>query len=65
MVRAATQGLVQWLQQDYRLSLSEASQLLGAAVEYRIITLAGRNAGVAAMLDKARLATLRAASERE
>ena len=64
-VRAATQGLVQWLQQDYRLSLSEASQLLGAAVEYRIITLAGRNAGVAAMLDKARLATLRAASERE
>lgn len=64
-VRAATQGLIQWLQQDYRLSLSEASQLLGAAVEYRIITLAGRNAGVAAMLDKASLATLRDSPKRE
>lgn len=63
-VRAATHGLIQWLQQDYRLSLSEASQLLGAAVEYRITTLAGRNAGVAAMLDKSRLASLRAASAR-
>jgi len=64
-VRAATQGLIQWLQQDYRLGLSEASQVLGAAVEYRIITLAGRNAGVAAMLDKASLATLRASPKRE
>lgn len=64
-VRAATQGLVQWLRQDYRLDLSQASQLLGAAVEYRIITLAGRNAGVAAMLDKSRLAALRPSSPRE
>lgn len=58
-VRAATHGLIQWLQQDYRLSLSQASQWLGVAVEYRIITLAGRNAGVVAMLDKSRLAALR------
>ncbi|MGX5729843.1 acetamidase/formamidase family protein [Pseudoxanthomonas beigongshangi] len=63
-VRVATHGLIQWLQQDYGLSLSEASQLLGAAMEYRITTLAGRNAGVAAMLDKSRLASLRAASAR-
>jgi len=63
-VRAATQGLIQWLQQDYGLTLSGASQLLGAAVEYRIITLAGRNAGVAAMLDKSRLAALRPPSPR-
>lgn len=54
-LRAATTGLVQWLQQDYGLSLSEAAQLLGTSVEYRVATLAGRNVGLAAKMPKARL----------
>jgi amidase len=53
--RAATAGLVQWLRQDWGLTLSEASLVLGSSVEYRIATLAGRNAGVVARLEKARL----------
>lgn len=58
-VRAATAGMVQWLEQDYGLSLSEASMILGTAAEYRVATLAGRNAGLALSLDKARLAGLK------
>jgi acetamidase/formamidase len=57
-VRAATTGLVEWLREDYGLDLSESAQVLGAAVEYRIATLAGRSVGVAAKLDKSLLAPL-------
>ena len=58
-VRAATGGMVQWLQQDYGLTVSEASMILGTAAEYRVATLAGRNAGLALSLDKARLIGLK------
>lgn len=58
-VRSATGGMVQWLQQDYGLTVSEASMILGTAAEYRVATLAGRNAGLSVSLDKARLAGLK------
>ncbi|CAH0209228.1 Formamidase [Massilia sp. Bi118] len=51
-VKMATAGLVQWLQQDFGLSLQEASIVLGSAIEYRVANLAGRSVGVAAKLDK-------------
>lgn len=54
-LRVATSGLLQWLQQDYGMSLSEATQLLGTSVEYRIATLAGRNVGLAAKMPRAYL----------
>lgn len=57
-LRAATAGLVQWLQQDYGLSLSECAQVLGASGQYRVANLAGRSVGLAAMLDKRLLAKL-------
>jgi len=57
-VRAATGSMVQWLEQDYGLSVSEASLILGTAAQYRVATLAGRNAGMALSLDKARLRDL-------
>lgn len=57
-VRAATVGMIQWLAQDYGLTVSEATMVLGTAAEYRIATLAGRNAGLALSLEKARLAGL-------
>lgn len=58
-LRAATAGLVQWLEQEYGLGLREASLVLGSSVEYRVATLAGRNVGVSARLEKSRLAPLR------
>jgi len=57
-VRAATGSMVQWLEQDYGLSVSEASLILGTAAQYRVVTLAGRNAGMALSLEKALLRDL-------
>jgi len=61
-VKAATAAMIQWLEQDYGLSVSEASLILGTAAEYRVATLAGRNAGMALGLEKARLSDLVAGS---
>jgi amidase len=57
-LRAATSGITQWLQQDYGLTLSEVALVLGSAVEYRVVTLAGRNVGVSARLERSRLSRL-------
>lgn len=57
-LRVATSGMLHWLQQDYGLSLAQATQVLGVAVHYRVANLAGRSIGVAASIDKAVLRTL-------
>jgi acetamidase/formamidase len=51
-LKAASTGMVQWLQQDYGMNLSEAAQVLGTAVHYTVANLAGRSVGVAARIDK-------------
>ncbi len=51
-LKVATAGMVQWLQQDYGLSLSEAAVVLGSCVQYSVANLAGRSVGVAAKVDK-------------
>ncbi|MFA6113739.1 MAG: acetamidase/formamidase family protein [Sphingomonas sp.] len=53
--KAASTGLIQWLQQDYGLTLSESAQLMGSAVRLTIANLAGRSVGVSARIDKALL----------
>lgn len=63
-LRVATAGLLQWLQDEYGLSLSEATQVLGVAVHYQVANLAGRSVGVAAKLDKALLDPFASASSR-
>lgn len=57
-LRQATGGLAQWLEQDYGLTLSETAQVLGSSVQYVVVNLAGRSVGLAAKLEKARLAGL-------
>lgn len=57
-LRAATAGMIQWLQQDYGLSVSECAQVMGSSVHYVVANLAGRNVGLAAKLDKSVLRTL-------
>lgn len=57
-LRVATAGMLQWLRQGYGLSVSDATQVLGVAVQYSVANLAGRSVGVAAKLDKAVLRTL-------
>lgn len=54
-LKAASSGLIQWLQQDYGLTLSEAAQVIGTSVRFSVPNLAGRSVGVAARIDKALL----------
>lgn len=54
-LKQASTGLIQWLRQDYGMSLSEAAQLMGAGVRFTVPNLAGRSVGVAARIDKALL----------
>lgn len=54
-LRIATSGMLQWLRQAYAVDLSEATQVLGVAVQYQVANLAGRSVGVAAKLDKSAL----------
>lgn len=51
-LKLATLGLLEWVQQDYGLSLNEASQVLGPLMEYRIPTLAGPEVEIVAMVNK-------------
>lgn len=51
-VRSATEVMVQWLVKDYGLTLAQASEILGVAARYNVVTLAGRNAGMALRIDK-------------
>ena len=51
-VRRATSGMVQWLQQDYDLTASEAALVLGSSAEYRISEIADRDASVVLKLRK-------------
>ncbi len=58
-LRSATTGMIQWLQKDYGLTLSECAQILGSAVRYSVANLAGRSVGVAAKIDKVVLGSMR------
>jgi acetamidase/formamidase len=51
-MRRATSGMVQWLQQDYHLTASEAALVLGSSAEYRISEIADRDANVVLKLRK-------------
>ena len=51
-LKAASTGLIQWLQQDYGLTLSQSAQLLGSTAHFNVANLAGRSVGVAGRIDK-------------
>lgn len=54
-LKSASTGMIEWLRQDYGLTLSQAAQVLGSAMRYSVPNLAGRSVGVAAKIDKALL----------
>ncbi|WP_082470753.1 MULTISPECIES: acetamidase/formamidase family protein [unclassified Sphingomonas] len=54
-LKSASTGMIQWLSQNYGMTLSQAAQVLGTAVQYSVPNLAWRSVGVAARIDKALL----------
>lgn len=57
-LKTATSNMARWLTDDYKLNPSEVAQVLGTASQIRITEVADRNAGVAIIIDKDRLATI-------
>ena len=58
-LKIATTGLLEWLQQDYHLSLHEATQVLSTSIEYTIAEIADPQVEVVAKIKKEILKTLR------
>lgn len=51
-LKAATGSLLAWLQTRYQLSLAQASQIIGPAIEYRIPKVAATKVEVVALIPK-------------
>jgi len=51
-LKAATDAMLSWIQKRYQLTLSQASQVIGPAVEYRIPKIAATKVEVVAMISK-------------
>ncbi len=58
-LKIATAGLLEWLQQDYHLSLQEATQVLSTSIEYTIAEIADPQVEVVAKIKKEILKTLK------
>ena len=56
--RSATAGMAQWLGDNYKLTPSEISQVIGTAAEYKVCEVADRNSCVVLKISKDRLKTL-------
>lgn len=54
-LKSASTGMIQWLQQDYGLSLSQVAQVMGSSIQYNVATLAARNVGMVARINKSLL----------
>jgi amidase len=56
--RGATANMAQWLADEYKLTPSEVSQVLGTSAEYKVSEVADRNAGMVLKINKERLKAL-------
>ncbi|MEP7106480.1 MAG: acetamidase/formamidase family protein [Ferruginibacter sp.] len=53
--KIATKGLLDWLIEDYHLTMEEATQVMGSSVEYKITEVVDPKVEIAAMIKKERL----------
>ncbi len=58
-LKTATSGLLEWLQQDYHLSLEEATQVMSTSIEYTIAEIADPEVEVVAKIRKETLKILK------
>jgi acetamidase/formamidase len=62
-LKFATKNLLDWVQEDYQLSLQEATQVIGPCVEYRVAEIADPKVEIVAMIKKDRLKGLKRISK--
>ena len=58
-IKVATAGLLEWLQNEYHLTLSESTQLLSTSIEFSIAEIADPEVEVVAKIKKEILAGLK------
>ena len=54
--------MAQWLTDEYKLTPSEAAQVLGTSAQYKVSEVADRNAGMVLKINKASLQSLKPAA---
>ena len=51
-LKIATKGILDWLQEDYNLTLEETTQVMGSSLEYKIAEIVDPQVEVIAMIKK-------------
>ena len=51
-LKIATKGMLDWLQETYDLSIIEATQVMGSAMEYKITEIVDPKVEIVAMIKK-------------
>jgi acetamidase/formamidase len=51
-IKIATSGLLEWLQNDYQITLQEATQVMSTAIEYTIAEIADPDVIIVAKIKK-------------
>ncbi len=51
-LKIATKGMLTWLQEDYNLTMEEATQVMGSSIEYKIAEIVDPKVEVVAMIKK-------------
>lgn len=51
-LKIATKGMLDWLQEDYNLTIEEATQVMGSSIEYKITEIVDPKVEVVAMIKK-------------
>lgn len=57
-LKMATEELIKWLQQDYKLTIQEAAQVISTSIEYRVAEIADPNVAIVAKIKRELLKNL-------
>jgi acetamidase/formamidase len=54
-LKTASKGMLAWLQEDYNLTIEEATQVMGSSLEYKITEIVDPQVEIVAMIKKTAL----------
>jgi acetamidase/formamidase len=57
-LKIATKGMLEWLQEDYKLTIEEATQVMGSSIEYKITEIVDPKVEIVAMIKKKTLSKI-------
>ena len=57
-LKIASKGMLAWLQEDYNLTIEEATQVMGSSLEYKIAEIVDPQVEIVAMIKKTALSKI-------